>query len=156
MLFPVNSSGVPIIHMHPIAFVLKFESLATFQAPLLRWKQHAFLAALCIIFVRAVLVQLAFFAHMQVANTVHIYPPNYKCFFVPFVYCLMVLFAQQHVLKRPLAPTRSVVFATCFMCCFSAVIALFKVCILNVKIKAFRYVCLFDTGIHQLIFFIYV
>ncbi|OQU76784.1 hypothetical protein SORBI_3010G207900 [Sorghum bicolor] len=67
------------------------------EVPFLRWKQHAFLAAFCIIFVRAVLVQLAFFAHMQ-----------------------------QHVLKRPLAPTRSVVFATCFMCCFSAVIALFK------------------------------
>ncbi|PWZ05912.1 Homogentisate geranylgeranyltransferase [Zea mays] len=42
------------------------------KVPLLRWKRHAFLAAFCIIFVRAVVVQLAFFAHMQ---------------------CLMVLFA---------------------------------------------------------------
>uniref|UniRef100_A0A0E0E4D7 Uncharacterized protein n=1 Tax=Oryza meridionalis TaxID=40149 RepID=A0A0E0E4D7_9ORYZ len=67
------------------------------MAPLLRWKRNAFLAASCILFVRAVLVQLAFFAHMQ-----------------------------QHVLKRPLAPTKSVVFATLFMCCFSSVIALFK------------------------------
>ena len=46
-----------------------------------------------------------------------------KCFLVHLVLCLM----QQHVLKRPFAPTRSVVFATLFMCCFSAVIALFKV-----------------------------
>ncbi|KAL5200677.1 hypothetical protein ABZP36_021880 [Zizania latifolia] len=67
------------------------------KVPLLRWKRNAFLAASCILFVRAVLVQLAFFAHMQ-----------------------------QHVLKRPLAPTKSVVFATLFMCCFSSVIALFK------------------------------
>ncbi|KAM0930435.1 hypothetical protein ACQ4PT_001115 [Festuca glaucescens] len=67
------------------------------KAPLLRWKRHAFLAASCILFVRAILVQLAFFAHMQ-----------------------------QHVLMRPLAPTKSLVFATVFMCCFSAVIALFK------------------------------
>lgn len=130
--------------------------LATFQVPLLRWKRHAFLAAFCIIFVRAVLVQLAFFAHMQVANTVHIYTHwniNASLFLLLSAWRC---FLQQHVLKRPLAPTRSVVFATCFMCCFTAVIALFKVCILNVKIKVFRYVCLFDAGIQQLIIYLFM
>ncbi|XP_021304514.1 homogentisate geranylgeranyltransferase [Sorghum bicolor] len=91
----VRSKSAPLMCALLVSFLLG--SAYSINVPFLRWKQHAFLAAFCIIFVRAVLVQLAFFAHMQ-----------------------------QHVLKRPLAPTRSVVFATCFMCCFSAVIALFK------------------------------
>ncbi|CAD6336071.1 unnamed protein product [Miscanthus lutarioriparius] len=91
----VRSKSAPLMCALLVSFLLG--SAYSIDVPLLRWKQNAFLAAFCIIFVMAVLVQLAFFAHMQ-----------------------------QHVLKRPLAPTRSVVFATCFMCCFSAVIALFK------------------------------
>ncbi|CAI0415279.1 unnamed protein product [Linum tenue] len=65
--------------------------------PLMRWKRHAFLAASCILIVRAVVVQLAFFIHMQ-----------------------------KFVLGKPVAITRTLVFATAFMCFFSAVIALFK------------------------------
>uniref|UniRef100_A0A0E0LE00 Homogentisate phytyltransferase n=1 Tax=Oryza punctata TaxID=4537 RepID=A0A0E0LE00_ORYPU len=91
----IRSKSAPLICALLISFFLG--SAYSVDAPLLRWKRNAFLAASCILFVRAVLVQLAFFAHMQ-----------------------------QHVLKRPLAPTKSVVFATLFMCCFSSVIALFK------------------------------
>ncbi|AQL04518.1 homogentisate geranylgeranyl transferase1 [Zea mays] len=91
----IRSKSAPLMCALLVSFLLG--SAYSIDVPLLRWKRHAFLAAFCIIFVRAVVVQLAFFAHMQ-----------------------------QHVLKRPLAPTRSVVFATFFMCCFAAVIALFK------------------------------
>ncbi|KAF2927815.1 homogentisate geranylgeranyltransferase, chloroplastic [Oryza sativa Japonica Group] len=91
----IRSKSAPLLCALFISFFLG--SAYSVDAPLLRWKRNAFLAASCILFVRAVLVQLAFFAHMQ-----------------------------QHVLKRPLAPTKSVVFATLFMCCFSSVIALFK------------------------------
>ncbi|XP_020268208.1 homogentisate geranylgeranyltransferase, chloroplastic-like [Asparagus officinalis] len=67
------------------------------NVPFLRWKQHPVLAATCILCVRAILVQLAFFIHIQ-----------------------------GYVLRKPVALTKSVVFATTFMCFFSAVIALFK------------------------------
>ncbi|VAI80912.1 unnamed protein product [Triticum turgidum subsp. durum] len=91
----IHSGSVPLMYALVVSFLLG--SAYSIEAPLLRWKRHALLAASCILFVRAILVQLAFFAHMQ-----------------------------QHVLKRPLAATKSLVFATLFMCCFSAVIALFK------------------------------
>ncbi|KAJ6673942.1 HOMOGENTISATE SOLANESYLTRANSFERASE CHLOROPLASTIC [Salix viminalis] len=65
--------------------------------PFLRWKKQAFLAATCIMVVRAIVVQLAFFVHMQ-----------------------------RFVLGKTIVVTRSLVFATAFMCFFSAVIALFK------------------------------
>ncbi|OEL38258.1 Homogentisate geranylgeranyltransferase [Dichanthelium oligosanthes] len=91
----IRSKSAPLICALLLSFLLG--SAYSIDVPLLRWKQHPFLAAFCILVVRAVLVQLAFFTHMQ-----------------------------QHVLKRPFTPTRSVVFATLFMCCFSAVIALFK------------------------------
>lgn len=38
-----------------------------FQLPMLRWKRSAVVAAMCILAVRAVIVQLAFFLHMQVS-----------------------------------------------------------------------------------------
>ncbi|KAM0899866.1 hypothetical protein ACQ4PT_021025 [Festuca glaucescens] len=91
----IHSGSAPLMCALIVSFILG--SAYSIEAPLLRWKRHAFLAASCILFVRAILVQLAFFAHMQ-----------------------------HHVLMRPLAPTKSLVFATFFMCCFSAVIALFK------------------------------
>ncbi|KAB1204242.1 Homogentisate phytyltransferase 1, chloroplastic [Morella rubra] len=65
--------------------------------PLLRWKRFAMVAAMCILAVRAVIVQLAFFLHMQV-----------------------------HVFKRPAMFSRPLIFATAFMSFFSVVIALFK------------------------------
>ncbi|WVZ79197.1 hypothetical protein U9M48_026805 [Paspalum notatum var. saurae] len=95
IIIGIRSKSIPLMCALFISFLLG--SAYSIDVPLLRWKRDAILAALCILFVRAVLVQLAFFSHMQ-----------------------------QHVLKRPLAPTRSVVFATFFMCCFSTVIALFK------------------------------
>ncbi|XP_062082085.1 probable homogentisate phytyltransferase 1, chloroplastic [Humulus lupulus] len=52
---------------------------------------------MCILAVRAVIVQLAFFLHMQT-----------------------------HVFKRPAAFSRPLIFATAFMSFFSVVIALFK------------------------------
>lgn len=55
------------------------------------------LAAMCILAVRAVIVQLAFFLHMQT-----------------------------HVYKRPPVFSRPLIFATAFMSFFSVVIALFK------------------------------
>ncbi|CAL5041702.1 unnamed protein product [Urochloa decumbens] len=91
----IRSKSAPLMCALFVSFLLG--SAYSIDVPLLRWKRHPFLAAFCILVVRAILVQLAFFTHMQ-----------------------------QHVLKRPFAPTRSVVFATLFMCCFSAVIALFK------------------------------
>ncbi|XP_030461840.1 homogentisate phytyltransferase 1, chloroplastic [Syzygium oleosum] len=65
--------------------------------PMLRWKRSAVVAAMCILAVRAVIVQLAFFLHMQT-----------------------------HVYKRPPVFSRPLIFATAFMSFFSVVIALFK------------------------------
>lgn len=45
--------------------LMVFETLL-FQLPLLRWKRFAVAAAMCILAVRAVVVQLAFYLHMQV------------------------------------------------------------------------------------------
>ncbi|KAF5456335.1 hypothetical protein F2P56_025831 [Juglans regia] len=72
--------------------------------PLLRWKKFAVVAAMCILVVRAVIVQLAFFLHMQV----------------------YLLFLETHVFKRPAVFSRPLMFATAFMSFFSVVIALFK------------------------------
>ncbi|KAI3913011.1 hypothetical protein MKW92_040031 [Papaver armeniacum] len=85
----------PLLCALIISFLLG--SVYSIELPLLRWKRHAFLAATCILSVRALVVQLAFFLHMQ-----------------------------KYVLGKPTVTTRSLVFATVFMCFFSAVIALFK------------------------------
>ncbi|CAL0325562.1 unnamed protein product [Lupinus luteus] len=71
--------------------------LENFQAPLLRWKRFPVLAAVCIMAVRAVVVQLAFFLHMQT-----------------------------YVYKRPPVFSRPLIFATAFISILSVVIALFK------------------------------
>ncbi|XVF34176.1 hypothetical protein REPUB_Repub18cG0036000 [Reevesia pubescens] len=65
--------------------------------PLLRWKRFALVAAMCILAVRAVIVQLAFYLHIQT-----------------------------HVFSRPAILSKPVIFATAFMSFFSVVIALFK------------------------------
>ncbi|OVA01358.1 UbiA prenyltransferase family [Macleaya cordata] len=85
----------PLLYALIISFLLG--SVYSIELPFLRWKRHAFLAAACILSVRALVVQLAFFVHMQ-----------------------------KYVLGKPTIITRSLVFATAFMCFFSAVIALFK------------------------------
>ncbi|KAK2358756.1 glycinol 4-dimethylallyltransferase [Trifolium repens] len=78
-----------------ISFVLG--TAYSINVPLLRWKRFAVLAAMCILSVRAVIVQLAFFLHIQT-----------------------------FVFKRPAIFSRSLIFATAFMSFFSVVIALFK------------------------------
>ncbi|XP_026454325.1 probable homogentisate phytyltransferase 1, chloroplastic [Papaver somniferum] len=85
----------PLLCALIISFLLG--SVYSIELPFLRWKRHAFLAATCILSVRALVVQLAFFVHMQ-----------------------------KYVLGKPTVTTKSLVFATVFMCFFSAVIALFK------------------------------
>ncbi|KAK9099840.1 hypothetical protein Scep_023270 [Stephania cephalantha] len=78
-----------------VSFVLG--TAYSINLPLLRWKRFAFVAAMCILAVRAVIVQLAFFLHIQT-----------------------------YVFGRPAIFTRPLVFATAFMSFFSVVIALFK------------------------------
>ncbi|KAK9931701.1 hypothetical protein M0R45_018968 [Rubus argutus] len=78
-----------------VSFVLG--TAYSINVPLLRWKRSAVVAAMCILAVRAVIVQLAFFLHMQT-----------------------------HVYKRPATFSRPLIFATAFMSFFSVVIALFK------------------------------
>ncbi|KAL9376179.1 hypothetical protein Peur_030299 [Populus x canadensis] len=96
-------TGVAIVSaslLASFAMGIMFQSPLLFSAlllPFLRWKKQAFLAATCIMIVRAIVVQLAFFVHMQ-----------------------------KFVLGKTTVVTRSLVFATAFMCFFSAVIALFK------------------------------
>ncbi|XP_071742127.1 homogentisate phytyltransferase 1, chloroplastic-like [Rutidosis leptorrhynchoides] len=65
--------------------------------PMLRWKRFALVAAMCIVAVRAIIVQVAFYLHIQT-----------------FVYGRLAVFPKP------------VIFATGFMSFFSVVIALFK------------------------------
>ncbi|KAL6539683.1 hypoxanthine-guanine phosphoribosyltransferase [Orobanche hederae] len=67
------------------------------NVPFFRWKRFAVAAAMCIFAVRALIVQIAFFLHVQT-----------------------------YLFGRPAALTRPVIFATAFMSFFSVVIALFK------------------------------
>ncbi|XP_068647890.1 probable homogentisate phytyltransferase 1, chloroplastic isoform X2 [Aristolochia californica] len=78
-----------------ISFVLG--TAYSINLPFLRWKRFALVAAMCILAVRAVIVQLAFFLHMQT-----------------------------FVFQRPANFSKPLVFATGFMSFFSVVIALFK------------------------------
>lgn len=78
-----------------ISFVLG--TAYSINLPLLRWKRFALVAAMCILAVRAVIVQIAFFLHIQT-----------------------------HVYRRHAVFSRPVIFATAFMSFFSVVIALFK------------------------------
>jgi homogentisate phytyltransferase/homogentisate geranylgeranyltransferase len=65
--------------------------------PFFRWKRSALAAASCILCMRAVVVQIAFYLHIQ-----------------------------SSVYRRPAILTKPLVFATAFMCFFAVVIALFK------------------------------
>ncbi|KAL7187276.1 hypothetical protein ACSBR1_037358 [Camellia fascicularis] len=85
----------PLFSALLVSFLLG--SAYSVELPLLRWKRNAFLAAICILIVRAIVVQLAFFIHIQ-----------------------------KYVLSRPVVFTKSLVFAIGFMCLFSTIIALFK------------------------------
>ncbi|KAK1315854.1 hypothetical protein QJS10_CPA05g02375 [Acorus calamus] len=85
----------PLFWALSISFVLG--TAYSINLPMLRWKRFAVVAAMCILAVRAVIVQLAFFLHMQT-----------------------------FVFRRPSTFSRPLVFATAFMSFFSVVIALFK------------------------------
>ncbi|KAK8938691.1 hypothetical protein KSP39_PZI011160 [Platanthera zijinensis] len=78
-----------------ISFILG--TAYSINLPFFRWKRFAVVAALCILAVRAVIVQIAFFLHMQI-----------------------------FVLRRPAKFSKPLIFATLFMTFFSVVIALFK------------------------------
>ncbi|KAK4485578.1 hypothetical protein RD792_008221 [Penstemon davidsonii] len=78
-----------------VSFVLG--TAYSINLPLLRWKRFAVVAAMCILAVRAVIVQIAFYLHVQM-----------------------------YVYGRPAVFAKPVVFATAFMSFFSVVIALFK------------------------------
>lgn len=78
-----------------ISFVLG--TAYSINLPLLRWKRFAVVAAMCIFAVRAVIVQIAFYLHIQT-----------------------------YVYKRAAVLSRPLIFATAFMSFFSVVIALFK------------------------------
>lgn len=100
--FAVMSFGVgwvvgswPLFWALFISFILG--TAYSINIPFLRWKRFAVVAALCILAVRAVIVQLAFFLHMQT-----------------------------FVFRRPASFSRPLIFATAFMSFFSVVIALFK------------------------------
>ncbi|GAB2224931.1 hypothetical protein Droror1_Dr00005712 [Drosera rotundifolia] len=78
-----------------ISFVLG--TAYSINLPMLRWKRFALVAAMCILAVRALIVQIAFFLHVQM-----------------------------HVYGRTAVFSKPVIFATAFMSFFSVVIALFK------------------------------
>ncbi|KAJ0724430.1 putative homogentisate phytyltransferase [Helianthus annuus] len=78
-----------------VSFVLG--TAYSINIPMLRWKRFALVAAMCILAVRAVIVQIAFYLHIQT-----------------FVYGRLAVFPKP------------VIFATGFMSFFSVVIALFK------------------------------
>ncbi|KAL3532784.1 hypothetical protein ACH5RR_006305 [Cinchona calisaya] len=87
--------SVPLFWALSVSFVLG--TAYSINVPLLRWKRFAFVAALCILAVRALIVQLAFYLHIQT-----------------------FVFGRTALLTKP------VIFATTFMSFFSVVIALFK------------------------------
>ncbi|XP_010548611.1 PREDICTED: homogentisate phytyltransferase 1, chloroplastic isoform X2 [Tarenaya hassleriana] len=87
--------SLPLFLALSVSFLLG--TAYSINVPLLRWKRFALVAAMCILAVRAVIVQIAFYLHIQ---------------------C--------HVFGRPALFTRPLIFATAFMSFFSVVIALFK------------------------------
>ncbi|XP_060211332.1 homogentisate geranylgeranyltransferase-like isoform X3 [Lycium barbarum] len=91
----IRFQSPPLLTALIVSFLLG--SAYSIELPLLRWKRNAVTAAICIMVVRAIVVQFAFFAHIQ-----------------------------KYVLARPMPYTRSLIFAVTFMCIFTAVIALFK------------------------------
>lgn len=101
-VFAILSFGIglavgswPLFWALLISFILG--TAYSINLPFFRWKRFAVVAALCILAVRAVIVQLAFFLHMQI-----------------------------FVFRRPANFSKPLIFATTFMTFFSIVIALFK------------------------------
>ncbi|KAK2998685.1 hypothetical protein RJ639_023299 [Escallonia herrerae] len=59
----IRFQSPPLFSALAISFVLG--SVYSIELPFLRWKRNAFLAATCILIVRAIVVQVAFFLHIQ-------------------------------------------------------------------------------------------
>ncbi|XP_075524121.1 homogentisate geranylgeranyltransferase, chloroplastic-like isoform X1 [Primulina tabacum] len=78
-------------------------SLYSIELPFMRWKRDPFLAAATIVTARALVIQFAYFIHIQFSSCV-----------------------QMYVLGEPLVFSRGVTFAACFMFLFASVISLFK------------------------------
>nr|XP_017235080.1 PREDICTED: homogentisate phytyltransferase 1, chloroplastic-like isoform X2 [Daucus carota subsp. sativus] len=108
----------------PVLFCLLicffFGTAYSIDVPFFRWKKNAFLAAMCIVIVRAITVQLTVFYHIQVTYSL-------------LSLCICSLFnskeqesLQQYVLGRPVIFSRSLAFAIICMTLFVTVIALFK------------------------------
>ncbi|KAL8113585.1 putative homogentisate phytyltransferase 1, chloroplastic [Apium graveolens] len=100
--FGLMSFAMGIVFQSPPVFFallicFLFGSAYSVELPLLRWKRNAFLAAISILMVRAITVNLAFFYHIQ-----------------------------KYVLGRPMVFPRSLCFATICISMFTTVIALFK------------------------------
>lgn len=95
-------SGSPAL-LATLALSLLLGVLYSMELPFMRWKRSPWLAALCILAVRAVMVQLGFFLHMQHALGV-----------------TGGVTGGNFIVTRPLGFTMS------FMLLFSVVIALFK------------------------------
>ncbi|CAI7917138.1 unnamed protein product [Closterium sp. NIES-53] len=91
----ILSGSMPLLATLVISMLLG--TAYSIDLPFLRWKRFPVMAASCILAVRAVIVQLGFYSHMQMA-----------------------------VMQRSLQLSSQLVFATAFMCTFSIVIALFK------------------------------
>ncbi|CAI5983591.1 unnamed protein product [Closterium sp. NIES-65] len=91
----ILSGSMPLLATLVISMLLG--TAYSIDLPFLRWKRFPVMAASCILAVRAVIVQLGFYSHMQMA-----------------------------VMQRSLQLSSQLIFATAFMCTFSIVIALFK------------------------------
>lgn len=85
------------------------------DAPMLRWKRYPTVAAMCILSVRAVLVQFGFFFHMQRALLMGV-----------GIGGLLLPTTATHASFASLYSSPALLFATAFMFVFSVVIALFK------------------------------
>ncbi|KAL6508998.1 hypoxanthine-guanine phosphoribosyltransferase [Orobanche gracilis] len=96
------------------------------NVPFFRWKRFAVAAAMCIFAVRALIVQIAFYLHVQL-----LLPPVRFAFYLTNALCLRVYIYktnkhQSYLFGRPAVLKKPVIFATAFMSFFSVVIALFK------------------------------
>ncbi|XP_073053879.1 probable homogentisate phytyltransferase 1, chloroplastic isoform X2 [Primulina eburnea] len=89
-------SGSPALMVALLCFFL-LGSVYSLELPFMRWKRDPFLAAATIVIARALVVQFAYFIHIQM-----------------------------YVLGEPLVFSRGVIFAACFMFLFASVISLFK------------------------------
>ncbi|XP_073301260.1 probable homogentisate phytyltransferase 1, chloroplastic isoform X1 [Primulina huaijiensis] len=89
-------SGSPAL-MTALLCMFLLGSLYSIELPFMRWKRDPFLAAATIVIGRALVIQFAYFIHIQM-----------------------------YVLGEPVVFSRGVIFAACFMFLFASVISLFK------------------------------